>query len=764
MFGRIGVRNQLLFLGAVFLVPISYLLFSYLSNVNETIRATQLERAGVKFAQGFSAPFIAIATIGLAEAAPGIKSWYGAQAENFDTAAEYKAIEAAISSKVESYFAMAKVSALLSKAADGSGLTLDPDLDTYYLMDAVIDKLPTILTKVRKTAWIAGRVQAQKSLDSESQVEFLIDHGVLESARDGLKHALERAQKGNEDGSLKSAIDPVQKKFYAALIKYVNAVDDGVTENQGKFDIAPVKQREKDVLEAGDALWATGYHELDRLMARREARLVNNEQVSLAITGIFVALAMLISFFVIRGITLPILEVDRTLRAIRKSDDYRVKIKWTARNELGRLVTALNTLFEGEVESRALATEKRAQEQAFEQERRTREQEEKERGQAAQVIRLKRAEEMSELTRSFSDTVGDAFKTLVDASSGLLESSEVMAGVADHTSQLAGSVADAAQTAALNVQAVAAAAEELAAASEEIGRLVARSKETTQLATREAERAQEVVGGLSALGQSIGTIIGLINSIAGKTNLLALNATIEAARAGDAGRGFAVVASEVKLLATQTAQATEEIAKQINAVQSTAGETAQILSEIGRIIVQVGQDANAISSTVDQQGAATREIAQSVAKAHAGTMAVTRNIGEVSQESLKTEQTAIQVKAAAEDMSREANELKSDVQNLLKALGRASERRTYQRKPCRIAIQIMENARPMDCTLDEIGLGGASGAGSSALIKGRRTRVILPGPVEIGARVVDSEVGRIRLMFDLDEATEARVQLVLDRL
>ena len=80
-------------------------------------------------------------------------------------------------------------------------------------------------------------------------------------------------------------------------------------------------------------------------------------------------------------------------------------------------------------------------------------------------------------------------------------------------------------------------------------------------------RTAEKMRRLSEGAQQIGTVIDLINNIAGQTNLLALNATIEAARAGEAGRGFAVVASEVKSLAEQTAKATAEIAGQIGDIQ-----------------------------------------------------------------------------------------------------------------------------------------------------------------------------------------------------
>lgn len=101
---------------------------------------------------------------------------------------------------------------------------------------------------------------------------------------------------------------------------------------------------------------------------------------------------------------------------------------------------------------------------------------------------------------------------------------------------------------------------------------------------------------LSEATSRIGEVVTTIGKVAKQTNLLALNATIEASRAGDAGAGFAVVAQEVKLLSTQTAQATLDIDSQIGKVQGVVGEMRRVVATMNSVI----KDVAAIISDVAQ--------------------------------------------------------------------------------------------------------------------------------------------------------------------
>lgn len=130
---------------------------------------------------------------------------------------------------------------------------------------------------------------------------------------------------------------------------------------------------------------------------------------------------------------------------------------------------------------------------------------------------------------------------------------------------------------------------------------------SAEIATRAAAQAADAVvmsEALSEHARSIESILAMIRNVAGQTNLLALNATIEAARAGDAGRGFAVVAQEVKSLAAQTADATDDIAAQISAIQDATRSAVETSASIEATTTEVQNAAERILAVI-RSGAQT---------------------------------------------------------------------------------------------------------------------------------------------------------------
>jgi methyl-accepting chemotaxis protein len=282
----------------------------------------------------------------------------------------------------------------------------------------------------------------------------------------------------------------------------------------------------------------------------------------------------------------------------------------------------------------------------------------------------KRIEDLRIQTNKFKDAIGVIVGGVSTASDRMGTTADTLRSGAGATAERVTTVAAATEQATSNMQTIAAACTELTNSAKEVGAQVDRSAEITREAVARAAEAGRTISTLSAAGERIGEVAGLISAIAAQTNLLALNATIEAARAGEAGKGFAVVAQEVKSLADQTAKATAQIGAHIAEVQNSTRVAVESISEVGRIIAKVDQTTSQVAATVQAQTLATNEIASNVEQAFTGFSGITANIHKVTENAGETEDMAKTTKDASGELSGQAQRLASEVHNFLVALHR----------------------------------------------------------------------------------------------
>jgi methyl-accepting chemotaxis protein len=184
----------------------------------------------------------------------------------------------------------------------------------------------------------------------------------------------------------------------------------------------------------------------------------------------------------------------------------------------------------------------------------------------------------------------------------------------------------------------------------------------------DAEATNTAIESLNRAVVEIDSVVETIREIADQTNLLALNATIEAARAGDAGRGFSVVASEVKALANDTSKATENIRRQINAIQKAGAASNKVLQGIRRQILAVEEISSGVNTIVAGHCTSAYEIANTIRATSAETGEVFTSAKALAQVTTSSCESVIDVLQVASDLRKEANRISMMADNFVSRL------------------------------------------------------------------------------------------------
>lgn len=540
------------------------------------------------------------------------------------------------------------VRGMMSHAGDTSNLILDPDLDSYYVMDTIILAIPPLMDKQRAMlSTIGSLVLSGKPAEQDERIAAaVLRAGLIGGDLAHTQASLDTALKEDPNfygvsDSLKSAIVPKLAGLNEAH-KSIDAMFAQVVEGRLP-EITSYRNAWASADEAAVELWNVSADELEKLLRIRIADFTAHRTLVLSVFALAVSIAIGCFVLAALSITRPLGKLQEIMDEM-SAGKYDCEVPYIQKtDEIGAVARTLKRFIDTAQDARRMEGEQ----------------------QKDVLKRLERQKAMEEVVQRFKASVTDIIGQVDAAMGTMVRAAQGMESDATTTTSKSKEASHSTSETSGRVSAIAAGAEQLTAAINEISQQVSQAANISKEAVQKAVDADSAVQLMTSSAKRINEVIGLISGIAEQINLLALNATIESARAGEAGKGFAVVASEVKSLAGQTSKAAEGIVTQIQEMQKVVKSVVSHLDQIRGAISEMDGVSSTIAAAVEEQGAATQDIARNIQMTSNHIQLVTNNVSEVEQLAESSNRNASKLVGDVRTVSSQSEQLSGEIQSFL---------------------------------------------------------------------------------------------------
>lgn len=372
----------------------------------------------------------------------------------------------------------------------------------------------------------------------------------------------------------------------------------------------------------------------------------NHKFVMLGLASIALLISIIVALWSITSVR-PLRHLTDVTKKLADGDLNVTIPRARGKDEVGQLITAIEIFKVNAIERRRLA-------------------EESEKEKSAKQLQAEKEMALNKMADDFESSVKNIVKLVNESASELSYKSNSVLEMVSSSTDKTQKASEAADSTASIVQTVASAAEELSYSIKSVAMQISKTAELVEKSNTKAKNIDSDAQELMAASDRVSEAVKMISSISSKINLLALNATIESARAGEAGKGFAVVAAEVKSLAGQTDDMVAEIGKIVGDMRNASQTIINSLTEIGSDVSKISDATSNVASAVDQQNATTANIAENMQVASNNTALISRSLEEILKASQHAVDASAQMRDQTNNLSGKSKSLDGEVEGFLR--------------------------------------------------------------------------------------------------